>query len=630
MLKPRSLPCLTLAFAFFLVPSRTSAADNWIEVRSPHFTVNTNAGEKEARKIADQFEQIRQMFHSAFGALRVDPGQPIIIVAAKNENTMKLFLPEEWEVKGRIHHAGLYQPGEDKDYVVMRLDSEGENPFHTLYHEYTHALMRLNFTGLPLWLDEGMAEFFGNSTLGEKESKTGTIDPGHLYLLQQNKLIPIETLLEVDHQSPYYNENNRASLFYAESWALVHYLMMDKDARQQQLLKNFLAAWQRSGSQVEAAQTAFGDLKQFGKRIEGYARQSSFMVGLVKSGQEAAEKSYTARSVSAGEVTALRGDFFAHHNRLEQALPMLQEAVQAEPNLTLAHEALGYYHYRQHELSKADDEIQQALKLGATGFAPHYLHGMFLLQQGRMDKGSAEEARKSFEKATQVNPQFAPAFEGLSQAYARFPELQKEAFNAAIKAVQLDPGQHVYAINLTYLLMNSGRYAEARTMAQRILAAARSSGEREVANNLLTNIQQAETWSAKKQSMEAASHPDGDSGDSPAPNPVVIARADGTAQPQETSSQHIQLRHRGFAADGPISSAECSSTSELFLNVNLGNGPVTFHAANLGKISMTWADGAAEPSLETCSQWKGRRVKVWFNSTPGKEYAGEITALFFF
>lgn len=99
MLKPRFLPCLTLALASFLIPTRTSAADNWIEVRSPHFTVDTNAGEKEARKIADQFEQIRQMFHGAFATLRVDPGQAIVIIAAKNENTMKLFLPEEWEVK---------------------------------------------------------------------------------------------------------------------------------------------------------------------------------------------------------------------------------------------------------------------------------------------------------------------------------------------------------------------------------------------------------------------------------------------------------------------------------------------------------------------------------------------------
>src|SRR5205085_5518364 len=121
-----------------------------------------------------------------------------------------------------------------------------------------------------------------------------------------------------------------------------------------------------------------------------------------------------------------------------------------------------------------------------------YLHGMLLLQQGRLDKQSAEEAGKSFEKATPLNPLFAPAFEGLSQAYARFPELDEEAVRAGIKAVQLDPGQPVYAINLTYLLMNSGRYAEARTMAQRILAAARSSGEKDVDNNLLANIHLAQ------------------------------------------------------------------------------------------------------------------------------------------
>src|SRR5437016_13185291 len=100
----------------------------------------------------------------------------------------------------------------------MRLDSEGENPFHTLYHEYTHALMRLNFSGLPLWLGEGFAEFFGNSTLGEKESKTGTIDPAHLYILSQNKYLRIEALMEVGYGAPSHNDANRAPFIYEESW----------------------------------------------------------------------------------------------------------------------------------------------------------------------------------------------------------------------------------------------------------------------------------------------------------------------------------------------------------------------------------------------------------------------------
>ncbi len=625
-IKAASVRRVTFTFALLTLAPGAYAADNWIEVRSPHFTVDSNAGEREARKIADQFEQIRQMFHSAFGGLRVDPGQPIIIVAAKNENTMKLFLPEEWEEKGHIHHAGLYQPGQDKDYVVMRLDSEGPNPFHTLYHEYTHALMRLNFSGLPLWLNEGLAEFFGNSTLGDKESKTGTIDPGHLYLLQQSKLIPIETLLEVDQQSPYYNENNRASVFYAESWALVHYLMMDKEARQNQLMKNFLAAWQKSGSQVQAAQAAFGDLKQFGKRIEGYARQSSFMVGLVKSGQEAADKTYGVRSVSPGEALALRGDFFVHHNRVEQARPVLQEAVQAEPNSPFAHEALSYYHYRRRELPEADAEIMEALKLGATSFAPQYFHGVLLLQKGGLGEETAEEAKQCLEKATQLNPLFAPAYEGLSQTYAQLRNSQKDAIHAAIRAVELDPGQPSYAMNLTYLLLNAGRVAEARTMAQRILASAKSPAESQIANNLLLNIQQAEEWSAKKQTGAAGAS----SGDSTSPNSTIAPVPAETSPSQVSPDAPVHLRYRGLGADGPISSAECSSKPELFINVSLENGQVTFHAADVGKIGLRWADGTAEPSMNTCSQWKGRRVKVWFSPTPGKEYAGEIISLYFF
>src|SRR5579863_3498271 len=52
----------------------------WIEVRSPHFVVSSNAGEKEARRIADQFEQIRGLFLAAFGNLKVDPAQPVLIV----------------------------------------------------------------------------------------------------------------------------------------------------------------------------------------------------------------------------------------------------------------------------------------------------------------------------------------------------------------------------------------------------------------------------------------------------------------------------------------------------------------------------------------------------------------------
>src|SRR5438552_6591501 len=223
----------------------------------------------------------------------------------------------------------------------MQADAQGSNTFHVIYHEYTHALLHLNFSGLPLWLDEGLAEFFGNSSLGEKESRTGTVDADTLAFLQENRLIPIEALLQVDHTSKFYNEANRASVFYAESWALVHYLMMNPDARQRGLLGKFTTAWDRSQNQVQAAQETFGDLKKFAGLIEGYARQQSFMVSVIKIELGDASKEYPVLSISQGEALALRGDFMAHRGLLEHAKAALEEATRMEPKLPMAHQALG-------------------------------------------------------------------------------------------------------------------------------------------------------------------------------------------------------------------------------------------------------------------------------------------------
>ncbi len=615
-----------LGFAVFaaLLPctSALGATDpnqGWIEVRSPHFVVSSNAGEKEARRIADQFEQIRGLFHAAFGNLRVDPAEPILILAAKNESTMKMLLPEEWEVKGHVHPSGVYQQGEDKHYVVLRLDSEGGNPYHALYHEYTHALLHLNFAALPLWLDEGLAEFYGNSRLGDKESKVGTIDQAHLYILGQNKLLPIETLLNVEQGSPYYNEANRASVFYAESWALVHYLMLDPEAHQQQLLKNFFAAWDKSGSQIEAAQQAFGDLTHLGEVIEAYSRQRMFRVALFKNGQQSAAKSYAVRSLPAGEILALRGDCATHRKMFEQARPLLDQAVQAEPNLAITHEALGYYLYRKDDESGADREMKRAIELGSTSFVAPYYHGLIVLRGGLTAPEMVQEAIKSLEKAAQINPQFAPAFEGLAQAYSTAPETQKQALDAGIRAVQLEPATHAYAINLVHLLSNANRDADARQMAQRILDKAASPEEAHEARAVLERIKEHEQWAAqmKAQSDAAAS--------------ITAKAAVGTSGPATQTmtapSTPIPLE-KLLAVEGLVRGIDCSHRPAITVTLNGGNRPLIFYAADFGTVGVTGAEEAA-PGLDACEKWKGRRVRIWFLMVKGKSYMGEITNLAF-
>jgi len=38
-------------------------------------------------------------------------------------------------------------------------------------------------------------------------------------LLRSSPLLPLDTLFEVDQTSPHYNEQTRATIFYAQSWA---------------------------------------------------------------------------------------------------------------------------------------------------------------------------------------------------------------------------------------------------------------------------------------------------------------------------------------------------------------------------------------------------------------------------
>lgn len=595
----------------------------WIEVRSPHFVVASNAGEKEARRIADQFEQIRTLFHTAFAGLRVDPAQPVLILAAKNENTMKMLLPEDWEVKGHVHPAGLYQQGEDKHYVILQLDSAGDNPFHALYHEYTHALLHLNFTGLPLWLDEGLAEFYGNSRLGEKESRIGTIDETHLYILQQNKLLPIEMLLNVEQSSPYYNEANQASVFYAESWALVHYLMMDPEAQQRQLMKNFLAAWDKSGNQIEAAQQTFGDLKHFGQIIEAYSRQRTFLVGVIKNGQQAADKSYTVRSLPAGEVLALRGDSATHRNKIDLAKPLVEQAVQAEPNLPLSHEALGYYLYRKGDQSGADAEMKKAMELGSTSFVAPYYHGMLLVRGGLAGPEVLQEAIQSFQKATQINPQFAPAYEGLAHAYSFIPETQKQAVDAGIHAAKLDPTTRAYAVNVAYLLLNNNRDADAKQLAQRLLAKARSPEEMQTARDLLERVKEHERWVLQRNAPPSVT------ADATVATKTAVASAPAGGQSVTVSSTPEAVNPKTLlVVDGLLREVDCSHTPAVTMTMMVGKGPVDLHAEDFRKVSVTGV-GESTMGLDSCEKWKGRRVRIWFRVVKGKEYLGEITNLAF-
>src|SRR5579862_1162417 len=156
-------------------PMRAARHDAWVEVRSPNFIIVSNAGEKQARRTAIQFEQIHTLFRDGLAVAQGHPS-PVITFALKDEKSLGELLPEYW-TRGHMHPSGVFAYRMYQYYAAVNLEAQGTNPFATMYHEYYHSLTMPYFPELPIWLSEGLADFFGESQVNGTVATMGVADP---------------------------------------------------------------------------------------------------------------------------------------------------------------------------------------------------------------------------------------------------------------------------------------------------------------------------------------------------------------------------------------------------------------------------------------------------------------------
>jgi hypothetical protein len=85
-----------------------------------------------------------------------------------------------------------------------------------------------------------------------------------------------------------------------------------------------------------------------------------------------------------------------------------------------------------------------------------------------------------------------------------------------------------------------------------------------------------------------------------------------------------------MALDGEIVGVECGRGAEVTITINMPKGPMGFHAADFRRVGVSGASEAKVPSLQSCKEWTGRKVKIWFKWVQGQDWVGEITKVYFF
>jgi tetratricopeptide (TPR) repeat protein/outer membrane lipoprotein-sorting protein len=437
-------------FTFSTITAQTR--DGWRSVRTNHLFVIGNTDPESLRKVAVWLE----FFHGAFARLVsrnvIDSSIPTTVIVFRDDASFTPFKPI---YQGRpTDVAGYFLPGNDVNYIAISLDPRGD-PYSTAFHEYVHLHVKDNIPGAPLWLNEGLAQLYESLQFSGGDALIGT--PNHNYLyLRQGELLPLKTLFSIGTDSPHYNEQDKAGIFYGESWALVHYLMLGDRAGQDRF-KQFLQRVSRGDDAARAIEGAYGiTLDVLEQELRSYVRRGNMTAQRITGvDNPQVYGSYTATQRSGltdSEASYYLADLSVHMGRFSIAERGFKEAVASDPSFIPAHAALGKMYVEQHRYADAKKYLQKATSTPQS-YLIHYYYAYVLSREGISDKGlvsqySKENAavmREQLLQSIKLAPNYAPAYYLLAIVDSVSGERLDEALEMAQKAQQLSPAKKNYA-----------------------------------------------------------------------------------------------------------------------------------------------------------------------------------------
>jgi tetratricopeptide (TPR) repeat protein len=490
-----------------------NAKDTWTSVKSKNFLLIGNASEKDIKQVALKLEQFRDVFSRLFPRLKVNSLVPTTVVVFKNDNSYRPF-------KISATTAGYFQPGPDVNYITLSAEARWEqDPFDVIFHEYTHLLVANTLADAPTWFNEGLAEYYSTFNISnDQKVQLGNPIASHVLLLRQKQLLPLRTLFEVDHNSPYYNESNKQSIFYAQSWALMHYLMLNKNTERPDQLARFLdltnAKVPVEEAFTKAFQTTFDVME---KDLSNYIRQDRYRVlyGHFQHKLET-DTELQVNQLTEAETQAYLGDLLLHTSRADCESYLLK-AIALDPNLAMAHASLGMLRFRQGKVDEARSNLERAAA-STQNYLIHYYYA-FTLSRSRPDDSAAEtgyapgiaaKIREQLNKVIELRPDYPESYNLLAFVSLVTGNNLEETIEMMKKQIELLPGRYDFKYMLAQLYLRKDNYPAGRQLLDEV---ARSNGDVELAQRaraLLNEIERIQTqaerlkteWAAKSRASK--------------------------------------------------------------------------------------------------------------------------------
>jgi len=640
-----------------------AAEPAWIELRSPHFTIVTDAGDKKGREVLLRFEQMRSVFGTLLLRERLNQTAPITILAFGND---KPYYQMAALVNGRPTTApGFLVTAEDRNYFVLNLFEP--QPWRAVAHDFAHIFLNANYPPAQGWFDEGIAEYFASVQPGDKqvqigsdpeltaqysvdllENVTGTAMPPKSLteLLNAQVWISMPDLFAMAHDSA--REGTHRTLYYAESWILLHYLIHNNNLPEAGAY--FDLALNKHVAVDQAIQQAFGKTPaQLEQAVKEYFHSlTALQVALDAARQPpgtppastvvyqfpvplgADDFTITPGKLSDADARALAAGIMTRiPERRQQGLdalhaltnagaepPKAQEkpaAVSAVGN-ELAHRFLASDAMEHGQFDEAARELGDAAALDPNDVWVRYdlcVLKARVAESSHKDIQGLANMSLDLRAVLEVYPDTASAYDLLAQARAEGGG-NLSAMQTERTAMQLSPRNQLYPLHLAQIYVGAKQFEAARALLDRL----KVSSDAQVAaraRELLDQIASNQKYGMSGVTAESKT--------SAQASPFDVLAEDAAKRASTAAQPRVAGPLSGHATKflkGRLMSVDCTRPPAATLAISAGGGLFKLRAADTARLPVIGA-----PSF-SCD-WSNRNVSV--NYVPGDSNDGELMSL---
>lgn len=447
-------------------------SDSWIEATTQNFRLVSNASERKTREIGSRLERFRQVL------IRLKPGQdfvapvPLRIYVFKSDDSFAPYKQGKTQGEGLL---GFFLNHAHGQYIAINAYPREYDVLPVIYHEYVHFYVRTNFPRLPLWANEGLAEYYSTFQEFPSDVSIGSPIVHHVHYLREHSFLPFERLFTVGVDSPEYSETEKKGAFYAQSWALMHFLMSGQGPAPSETNLFLHLLGQGEGPAVACEKGLRLTLPQLEAKLRGYVNQRFFSTMKVRLDELPEPLQANVVPLAVEQALFYLGDLLVHSADSDQRLSLAEEhfreALARRPSYGDPWAGRAFVAAERGEHHQAEQLAAKAIELGASSPQALLLFAEIQLRELReagpvTADGIAGErhlkARAALERLLAGAPEFAEARALLGETYFYDRDGAEKGIAELTRASRELPDRADIVFNLAMLTLKSGDIQAAR------------------------------------------------------------------------------------------------------------------------------------------------------------------------